>query len=128
LIYAKEEPELELSPAMDAVLRVFKRVNAVSDTGADQSSSTLATCSVRLLVAASQAINLIGKQGASIKSIQENTGATIRIIARGTYIQHPLGKYIFVQLAYNFIKHFTHFFRLSWAFVVLVVSHVRPDV
>ena len=91
MIYAKEEPEAELSPAMDAVLRVFKRVNDVSDTGADgttQESSTPATCSVRLLVAASQAINLIGKQGTSIKSIQENSGATIRIIARGTYAKH----------------------------------------
>lgn len=83
LIYAKEEPEAELSPAMDAVIRVFKRISGVFENGADsstQASSTPVTCSARLLVPASQAINLIGKQGSSIKSIQENTGATIRII------------------------------------------------
>lgn len=82
LIYAKEEPEAELSPAMDAVLRIFKRINGVTDTGdngAAQASSTPA-CSVRLLAPSSQAINLIGKQGCSIKSIQENTGAVIRVI------------------------------------------------
>lgn len=87
LIYAKEEPEAEISPAMDAVLRVFKRINGITDIGADtaQASSTPA-CSVRLLVPSSQAINLIGKQGSSIKSIQENTGAVIRVITGGIYI------------------------------------------
>lgn len=83
LIYAKEELEAEVSPAMDAALRIFKRVNSISDTGADgaaQASSTPATCSVRLLVPATQAINLIGKQGSSIKAIQESTNAMIRVI------------------------------------------------
>ncbi|ONK56367.1 uncharacterized protein A4U43_C10F7730 [Asparagus officinalis] len=83
LIFGKEEPEEELSPAMNAVIRVFKRVNDVSDAGGDgtaQASSNPTACSVRLLVPSQQAISLIGKQGSSIKSIQENSGATIRII------------------------------------------------
>ncbi|KAK8964216.1 hypothetical protein KSP40_PGU015804 [Platanthera guangdongensis] len=84
LISAKEEPDLEISPAMDAVLRVFKHVNDLSDgTGGstDQIAASSTACSVRLLVASQQAINLIGKQGSSIKSIQESTGATIRVIS-----------------------------------------------
>ncbi|KAJ6804395.1 RNA-binding KH domain-containing protein PEPPER-like [Iris pallida] len=81
LISAKEEPEAEISPAMDAVLKVFKRLNGLSDGGAEITTQASApTCSVRLLVAASQAINLIGKQGSSIKAIQESSGATIRVL------------------------------------------------
>ncbi|KAG0473019.1 hypothetical protein HPP92_014876 [Vanilla planifolia] len=83
LISAKEEPDAEISPAMDAVLRVFKRVNDISESigdGADQANAT-AMSSIRLLVASSQAVHLIGKQGAMIKSIQESTGATIRVLS-----------------------------------------------
>ncbi|KAG0453011.1 hypothetical protein HPP92_025373 [Vanilla planifolia] len=81
LISAKEEQDADISPAMDAVLRVFKHVNGISESmedGTDLETATT-TCSVRLLVSSSQAINLIGKQGAMIKSIQENTGASIRV-------------------------------------------------
>ncbi|KAK8958067.1 hypothetical protein KSP39_PZI000896 [Platanthera zijinensis] len=84
LISAKEEPDLEISPAMDAFLRVFKHVNDISyGTGGstDQIAAYFTACSVWLLVASQQAINLIGKQGSSIKSIQESTDATIRVIS-----------------------------------------------
>ncbi|CAK7354306.1 unnamed protein product [Dovyalis caffra] len=86
LISGKEEPEAPLSPAMDAVLRVFKRVSGLSPGEGDNTvSAAVATgsafCSMRLLVASSQAINLIGKQGSIIKSIQENTGAAVRVMA-----------------------------------------------
>ncbi|PKA58892.1 KH domain-containing protein [Apostasia shenzhenica] len=85
LISAKEELDAEISPAMDAVLRVFKRVSDISEStvdGADQAIVAAANvCSVRLLVASSQAVSLIGKQGAMIKSIQENSGATIRVLS-----------------------------------------------
>ncbi|PKA53310.1 KH domain-containing protein [Apostasia shenzhenica] len=84
LISAKDEPELELTPAMDAVLRVFKLVNDLTESssdGTDQAIAGASVCSVRLLVASSQAVNLIGKQGATIKSIQENAGATIRVLS-----------------------------------------------
>ncbi|XP_004507898.1 RNA-binding KH domain-containing protein PEPPER-like [Cicer arietinum] len=85
LVSGKEDPEAPLSPAMDAVIRVFKRVSGLSETD-DDSNKTLgaagaAFCSIRLLVASTQAINLIGKQGSSIKSIQENTGATVRVLS-----------------------------------------------
>ncbi|KAJ6856174.1 LOW QUALITY PROTEIN: RNA-binding KH domain-containing protein PEPPER-like [Populus alba x Populus x berolinensis] len=88
LISGKEEPEAPLSPAMDAVLRVFKRVSGLSPGEGDNTGSAAATaaagsafCSIRLLVASSQAINLIGKQGSIIKSIQENTGVVVRVMA-----------------------------------------------
>lgn len=67
---------------MDAVLRIFKHVNGISDSVPDHknSGSTAATCSVRLLVASSQAVNLIGKKGEAIKSIQGSSNATVRVI------------------------------------------------
>lgn len=82
LISGKEEPDTEISPAMAAVLRVFKRVNGIPEGEADGSGPASAgLCSVRLLVAASQAINLIGKQGSLIKSIQESSGASVRVLS-----------------------------------------------
>ncbi|XP_022149911.1 RNA-binding KH domain-containing protein PEPPER [Momordica charantia] len=78
LISGKEEPEAPLSPAMDAVIRVFKRVSGFSENEDDTKASF---CSIRLLVASTQAINLIGKQGSLIKSIQESTGASVRVLS-----------------------------------------------
>ncbi|XP_020226714.1 RNA-binding KH domain-containing protein PEPPER [Cajanus cajan] len=81
LISGKEEPEAPLSPAMDAVIRVFKRVSGLSEIDGDNKASGVAFCSIRLLVASTQAINLIGKQGSLIKSIQENTGSSVRVLS-----------------------------------------------
>ncbi|RWW19856.1 hypothetical protein GW17_00016062 [Ensete ventricosum] len=80
LISGKEEPEAEISPAMDAMLRIFKRVNGISDSNSNSVSAS-GTCSVRLLVAASQAVNLIGKKGEAIRSIQESSNATVRVLS-----------------------------------------------
>ncbi|KAF7806678.1 RNA-binding KH domain-containing protein PEPPER-like [Senna tora] len=84
LISGKEEPEAPLSPAMDAAIRVFKRVYGLSESDGENKAlgpAEAAYCSVRLLVASTQAINLIGKQGSLIKSIQENTGASARVLS-----------------------------------------------
>ncbi|WCJ30535.1 RNA-binding KH domain-containing protein [Euphorbia peplus] len=83
LISGKEEPDAIMSPAMDAAVRVYKRVSGLSEGEGDSTSIAIAGaafCSIRLLVASSQAINLIGKQGSVIKSIQENTGTTVRVL------------------------------------------------
>ncbi|KAL7246460.1 hypothetical protein ACSBR2_001539 [Camellia fascicularis] len=80
LISGKEELEAPLSPAMDAVIRVFKRVSALPESEGDGKAVGVAFSSIRLLVASMQAINLIGKQGSSIKSIQESTGASVRVL------------------------------------------------
>lgn len=84
----KEDPALELPPAMDALMRVFKRVSGITDGAAEgtQAATAPGVCAARLLVPGAQAINLIGKQGASIKAIQEGTGATIRVISIGNVL------------------------------------------
>ncbi|GAB4838285.1 hypothetical protein Ancab_027813 [Ancistrocladus abbreviatus] len=84
LISGKEEPESPMSPAMDAVIRVFRRVNGLPENEADDKTagaSGVAFCSSRLLVPSTQAINLIGKQGSLIKSIQESSGASVRVLS-----------------------------------------------
>ncbi|KAE8056709.1 hypothetical protein FH972_013455 [Carpinus fangiana] len=84
LISGKEEPEAALSPAMDAVIRIFKRISGLSESEGDSKPSGAAGvpfASIRLLVASTQAINLIGKQGSLIKSIQESTGASVRVLS-----------------------------------------------
>ncbi|KZV26796.1 KH domain-containing protein [Dorcoceras hygrometricum] len=84
LISGKEEPEAAVPPAMDAIIRIFKRVNGLLEDDGDGKSlgsTSAAFCSFRLLVASTQAISLIGKQGSVIKSIQESTGATIRVLS-----------------------------------------------
>ncbi|CAA0818739.1 RNA-binding KH domain-containing protein PEPPER [Striga hermonthica] len=86
LVTGKEEPEAPLSPAMDAIIRIFKRVNGLPENDCDgQTTATAGTsfCAIRLLVASTQAISLIGKQGSLIKSIQENTGASVRVHSNG---------------------------------------------
>ncbi|KAK1261456.1 hypothetical protein QJS04_geneDACA008673 [Acorus gramineus] len=79
LISGKEELEAERSPAMEAVLRVFKRVNGINES-VDEAALSGAACSIRLLVASTQAMSLIGKQGSLIKSIQESSGASVRVL------------------------------------------------
>lgn len=74
---------------MDAAIRVFKRVYGLSESDGENKASGpagSAFCSLRLLVASTQAINLIGKQGSLIKSIQESTGASARVLSGGMLI------------------------------------------
>ncbi|PNX87124.1 poly (rC)-binding protein 3-like, partial [Trifolium pratense] len=88
LISGKEELEAAISPAMDAVLRIFKRVSGLSETDSEiKGSAGLTFCSIRLLVASTQAISLIGKQGSLIRSIQESSGASVRVLS-GDEIQY----------------------------------------
>ncbi|GMJ01525.1 PEPPER [Hibiscus trionum] len=75
LISGKEEPEAPLSPAMDAAIRVFKRIHGLPE------AAGATFCSLRLVVASSQAISLIGKQGCLIKSLQESTGVSVRVLS-----------------------------------------------
>ncbi|PIN17044.1 PolyC-binding proteins alphaCP-1 [Handroanthus impetiginosus] len=84
LISGKEEPEAALPPAIDAIIRIFKRVNGLPENDSDGKATGTAGsafCSIRLLVASTQAISLIGKQGSVIKSIQESAGASVRVLS-----------------------------------------------
>ncbi|KAI0504776.1 hypothetical protein KFK09_015729 [Dendrobium nobile] len=81
IISAKEEPDLSISPAMDGLLKVHKRlvdgVDGDSTHGLPNSGNAVLT---RLLVAATQAGFLIGKQGSTIKSIQETCNSAVRVV------------------------------------------------
>ncbi|EPS74356.1 hypothetical protein M569_00398, partial [Genlisea aurea] len=83
LISGKEEPDAVLPPAMDATFRIFKRINGLPENEDVKVSDAAAGsfCSIRFLVPSTQAVSLIGKQGVVIKAIQENTGASVRVLS-----------------------------------------------
>ncbi|XP_019258398.1 PREDICTED: flowering locus K homology domain-like [Nicotiana attenuata] len=80
MISAKEEPSLSIPPAMDGLLKVHKRIIDVDHDSTNTPSGAGKPVSSRLLVAATQAAILIGKQGATVKSIQDESHCTIRIL------------------------------------------------
>lgn len=81
LISAKEEPDLPIPPALDGLLKIHKRiVDPETDPTNVQSGGPVCT---RLLVAGMQAGSLIGKQGATIKLIQDDSHSTIRVLGGG---------------------------------------------
>ncbi|KAL2507795.1 Floweringlogy domain [Forsythia ovata] len=77
MVSAKEEPDLPIPPAMDGLLKVHKRI---VDADMDAASGAGGTANTRLLLAATQAGSLIGKQGATIKSIQDASHCNIRVL------------------------------------------------
>lgn len=77
LISAKEEPDALIPPAIDGLLKVHQRV---MDADSDPARVQPATISTRLLVAGTQGGSLIGKQGATIKTIQDSSNCKIRVI------------------------------------------------
>ena len=83
MVSAEEELNLPLSPAMDALLRVHKRIIDVDTNFAHATSSSVGTIITRVLVADTQAWSLIGKQGSTIKSIQDASNCTIRVLSAG---------------------------------------------
>ena len=102
MVSAEEELNLPLSPAMDALLRVHKRIIDVDTNFAHATSSSVGTIITRVLVADTQAWSLIGKQGSTIKSIQDASNCTIRVLSAGI-----LEKYYFpyknVRLLFFFL-------------------------
>ncbi|CAI9106190.1 OLC1v1005275C2 [Oldenlandia corymbosa var. corymbosa] len=80
MVSAKEEPELSLPPAIDGLLKVHKRVVDGLNNDLSQAPPVGGKVSTRLLVPAAQAGNLIGKQGATVKSIQEASNCIVRVL------------------------------------------------
>ncbi|KAF3655171.1 flowering locus K y domain [Capsicum chacoense] len=80
MVSAKEEPSLTIPPAMDGLLKVHKRIIDVDRDSTNAPSGGGKPASTRLLVAATQAAILIGKQGATVKSIQDESRCTIRVL------------------------------------------------
>lgn len=81
MVSAKEEPDSPLPPAIDGLLRVHRRtIDGLEGDAAQGPPSSGAPVSTRLLMVAAQAGNLIGKQGATIKSIQEGSNTVVRVL------------------------------------------------
>ncbi|KAL6893522.1 hypothetical protein ACP4OV_007620 [Aristida adscensionis] len=118
MISAKDEPDSSVSPAMDGLLRVYKRIAEGSDAESGQPQRSAANVGpTRLLVPASQAGSLIGKQGATIKSIQDSSKSVVRIVEnvppvalnddRVVEIQgEPLGVHKAVELIASHLRKF----------------------
>ncbi|KAK4379105.1 hypothetical protein RND71_000967 [Anisodus tanguticus] len=81
MVSAKEEPDASLPPAIDGLLRVHRRVLDGLESDSSHPPSTVAgKVSTKLLVPAAQAGNLIGKQGTTVKSIQEASSCIVRVL------------------------------------------------
>lgn len=84
MVSAKEEPDSSLPPAMDGLLRIHKRLIDGSENDSSHGPSGFGgKVSTRLLVPASQAGSLIGKNGATVKSIQEGSNCIVRVLGAG---------------------------------------------
>ncbi|KAL1211621.1 Flowering locus K homology domain [Cardamine amara subsp. amara] len=79
MVSGKEEPESSLPPSMDGLLRVHMRIVDGLDGEASQAPPP-SKVSTRLLVPASQAGSLIGKQGGTVKAIQEASSCIVRVL------------------------------------------------
>ncbi|KAK1426786.1 hypothetical protein QVD17_15466 [Tagetes erecta] len=80
LISAKEEPDVSIPPAMDGLLKVHQRVVDADKDSPHAPPGGPASISTRLLVAGAQGGTLIGKQGATIKTIQDASNCKIRVV------------------------------------------------
>ncbi|KAK3036861.1 hypothetical protein RJ639_031479 [Escallonia herrerae] len=110
MVSAKEEPDVSIPPAMDGLLKVHKRIVDVDTDPAHVLSVAVGTVCTRLLVAASQAGSLIGKQGATIKSIQDGSNCTIRVLGGDDSVVEvqgePTGVHKAVELIASHLRRF----------------------
>lgn len=85
MVSGKEEPDSSLPPAVDGLLRVHKRlIDGLESDFTHAPSGVAGKVSTKLLVAASQAGSLIGKQGGTVKSIQEASNCIVRVLGAGS--------------------------------------------
>ncbi|KAL8548059.1 hypothetical protein ACS0TY_007391 [Phlomoides rotata] len=78
IVSAREDPDLLIPPALDGLLKIHKHIiDMCMDPANVPAGGTICT---RVLVPATQTGSLIGKQGATIKSIQDDSHCTIRVI------------------------------------------------
>lgn len=116
MVSAKEDPDASLPPAMDGLLRVHRRIVDGLDVESQAPAQAPAQAppaggkvSTRLLVPATQAGSLIGKQGATVKSIQESASCIVRVLGQGSIFIYDL-----FQLPKSVLlsKLWTNFFNL----------------
>uniref|UniRef100_A0A3Q7GJ97 K Homology domain-containing protein n=1 Tax=Solanum lycopersicum TaxID=4081 RepID=A0A3Q7GJ97_SOLLC len=108
LISGRENPDAEVSPAMDAAIRILK---CVAGLNSDDPGAVATFVSSKLLVASAQAIHLIGKNGSTISSIQERSGVVLRVLPVGFFKIHGEGTKVLnafdvvVKLLRKFLVH-----------------------
>lgn len=91
MVSAKEEPDAPLPPAVDGLLRVHKRVvDGLENDSSHPPSGLGGKVSTRLLVPAAQAGSLIGKQGTTVKSIQEESNCVVRVLGAGFSLRNAI--------------------------------------
>lgn len=87
MISAKEEPESPLPPAVNGLLKVHKRlVDGMENDPSHPAPGLGSKLSTKLLVPAAQAGSLIGKQGTTVKSIQEESNCIVRVLGTGFHL------------------------------------------
>ncbi|KAK2365211.1 flowering locus K proteiny domain [Trifolium repens] len=81
MVSAKDEPGSSLPPAVDGLLRAHKRlIDGLESDFTHAPSGVAGKISTKFLVPASQAGSLIGKQGGTVKSIQEASNCIVRVL------------------------------------------------
>lgn len=91
MVSAKEEPEAEVPPAVEGLLRVHKRiVDGLEGGDSSGHAPPGGKVSTRMLVPATQAGSLIGKQGATVKSIQDSSECIVRVLGPGSFHESQL--------------------------------------
>ncbi|XP_062205560.1 RNA-binding KH domain-containing protein PEPPER-like [Phragmites australis] len=76
IIFAKEQPDEPIPPALDALLRVYRQT--INDDALDVGSNSIIV--TRILTPSEQAESLIGEQGVMINSIMEATQTNICVL------------------------------------------------
>ncbi|KAL5224612.1 hypothetical protein ABZP36_011251 [Zizania latifolia] len=76
IIFAKEQPDEPIPPAIDALLRVYMHI--IDDDGVDVRSNNMIVA--RILTTSEQAASLIGDQGSMIKYIKEASKTNIHVL------------------------------------------------
>ncbi|GER34589.1 poly(RC)-binding protein [Striga asiatica] len=85
MVSAKEEPSAPLPPAINGLLRVHARVvDGLENDPSHPAPGLGGKVSTRLLLPAAQAGSLIGKQGTTVKSIQEESNCIVRVLGAGS--------------------------------------------
>ncbi|CAD6205873.1 unnamed protein product [Miscanthus lutarioriparius] len=133
MISAKDEPEAPLSPAVDGLLRVHKRITDSSDGESGRPQRSAGNIGpTRLLVPSSQAGSLIGKQGATIKSIQDSSKSVVRIVENvppvalhDDRVVEIQGKPLGVQKAVELIASHLRKFLVDRSVLPLFETHMK---
>eukprot|EP00898_Chlorokybus_atmophyticus_P000545 jgi/Chlat1/1491/Chrsp12S02026 len=86
LVSGRDDASVDLAPAQQALLRAHQCV--LDGQTMDENTAPDSKLTTRMLVPTSQAGSLIGKGGATVKAIQEETGVTMRVL---TEQENPRG-------------------------------------